>query len=138
MVRNMHNSEPYTKPSSRLCDLIIFTFYHRLFYILELSAAPYSDNAHNRRKYGDKMLKKGEQVLTTQRQYESEAKAKIDAARQKRQEERDRLEALEVIFLILFSRNYICNSIHSTSGWKSFINKPRYLLKSGGWQGCTP
>ena len=102
----MRKSEPYTKPSSRLSDMIIFALYYRLFVALasdKSSAVPYSrDVADNRRKYGDNMLKKGDEHLATQRQYESESKAKIDAARQKRQEERDRLEALEVNFLILF------------------------------------
>lgn len=42
------------------------------------------------------MLRKGDEHLATQRQFESEAQAKLDAARQKRQEEKDRLEALEV------------------------------------------
>lgn len=123
--------------------MIISALYYRLFVALasdKSSAVPYSrDVADNRRKYGDNMLKKGDEHLETQRQYESESKAKIDAARQKRQEERDRLEALEVIFLILSSRNFLCcNSIHSANGWKSFESKPRYWLKSGGWQGCKP
>jgi hypothetical protein len=112
---------PYTKPSSKLSDLIIFAFYYRLFDVLgseKSSAVPYSrDAANNRRKYGDNMPKKGEMHLTTQQQYEGELKAKIDAARQKRQEERGRLEALEVIFLILFSRNNLYNSINSARGW---------------------
>jgi hypothetical protein len=98
--------------------MIIFALYCRLFVALasdKSSAVPYSrDVADNRRKYGDNMLKKGDEHLATQRQYESESKAKIDAARPKRHEERDRLEALEVNFLIL--------------SW----------LKSGGWQGCKP
>jgi len=58
---------------------------------------PYSrEIADQRRKYGDNMLRKGDEHLATQRQFESEAQAKIDAARQKRQEERERQEALEV------------------------------------------
>lgn len=57
---------------------------------------PYSrEIADQRRKYGDNMLKKGEEHLMTQRQYESEVQSKLDSARQKRQEERERLEALE-------------------------------------------
>ncbi|KAJ7167486.1 RNA polymerase II-associated protein [Mycena filopes] len=57
---------------------------------------PYNrDLADQRRKYGDIMLRKSEEHLATQKQYESETQAKIDAARQKRQEEKDRLTALE-------------------------------------------
>jgi RNA polymerase-associated protein CTR9 len=58
---------------------------------------PYSrELADQRRKYGDNMLRKGDEHLAVQRQFESEAQAKLDAARQKRQEERDRQLALEV------------------------------------------
>ncbi|KAJ7028536.1 RNA polymerase II-associated protein [Mycena alexandri] len=57
---------------------------------------PYNrDLADQRRKYGDIMLRKSEEHLATQKQYESETQAKLDAARQKRQEEKDRLTALE-------------------------------------------
>jgi RNA polymerase-associated protein CTR9 len=58
---------------------------------------PYSrDIADQRRKYGDNMLRKGDEHLTSQRQYESEAQAKLDTARRRRQEEKERQEALEV------------------------------------------
>ena len=58
---------------------------------------PYNrEIADQRRKYGDNMLKKGEEHLATQRQYESEVQSKLDTARQKRQEEKERQEALEV------------------------------------------
>lgn len=57
---------------------------------------PYSrDIADQRRKYGDNMLRKGDEHLATQRQFEAEAQAKLDGARQRRQEERDRQEALK-------------------------------------------
>ncbi|KAJ7140486.1 RNA polymerase II-associated protein [Mycena crocata] len=57
---------------------------------------PYSrEIADQRRKYGDNMLRKSEDHLATQKQYEDEVQAKLDMARQKRQEERDRLGALE-------------------------------------------
>ncbi|KAJ7582968.1 RNA polymerase II-associated protein [Mycena floridula] len=60
------------------------------------TVVPYSrDIADQRRKYGDNMLKKGDEHLTVQRQHESEAKAKLDSARQKRQEDKERVEALE-------------------------------------------
>ncbi|KAL0956914.1 hypothetical protein HGRIS_003018 [Hohenbuehelia grisea] len=57
---------------------------------------PYSrDIADQRRKYGDIMLRKGDEHLESQRQFESETQAKLDAARAKRQEEKDKQEALE-------------------------------------------
>ncbi|TDL26025.1 TPR-like protein [Rickenella mellea] len=57
---------------------------------------PYNkDIADQRRKYGDSMLRKGDEHLATQRQYEDELDAKLQGARQKRQEERDRLTAIE-------------------------------------------
>ncbi|KDQ55690.1 hypothetical protein JAAARDRAFT_37100 [Jaapia argillacea MUCL 33604] len=60
------------------------------------SQVPYSkDIADQRRKYGDGMLRKVEEHLVGQRQYEAEAQAKLDTARQKRQEEKERLETLE-------------------------------------------
>lgn len=42
------------------------------------------------------MLRKADDHLAIQRQFEEEAHAKLSSARQKRQEERDRQEALEV------------------------------------------
>ncbi|KAG7093919.1 hypothetical protein E1B28_007555 [Marasmius oreades] len=57
---------------------------------------PYSrDIADNRRKYGDNMLKKGDDQLASQRQFEQEAQARLNAARAKRQEGRERQETLE-------------------------------------------
>ncbi|KAH9948627.1 RNA polymerase II-associated protein [Amylocystis lapponica] len=57
---------------------------------------PYSrDMADQRRKYGDSMLRRCDEHLSTQKQWEAETQAKLDAARQKRQEEKDRVEALE-------------------------------------------
>lgn len=66
---------------------------------------PYSrDIADQRRKYGESMLRKADEHLATQRQFETDAQAKLSSARQKRQEERDRQEALEVSTLTyLFS-----------------------------------
>ncbi|KAJ7502428.1 RNA polymerase II-associated protein [Mycena galericulata] len=61
---------------------------------------PYSrDLADQRRRYGDIMLRKSEEHLATQKQYETEVQAKLDTARQKRQEERDRQTALERVRL---------------------------------------
>jgi len=58
---------------------------------------PYSrDIADQRRKYGDNMLRKGDEHLEKQRQFEAETQAKLEEARRKRQEDRDRLDALEV------------------------------------------
>ncbi|KAH7889009.1 hypothetical protein F5I97DRAFT_1804053 [Phlebopus sp. FC_14] len=51
--------------------------------------------AEQRRKYGETMLRKCDEHLATQKEFEAEAQAKLDAARQKRQEEKQRQEALE-------------------------------------------
>ncbi|KAJ6594521.1 RNA polymerase II-associated protein [Mycena capillaripes] len=60
------------------------------------SMVPYSrEIADQRRKYGDIMLRKSEEHLTAQKQYEGEVQAKLDTARQKRQEEKERQGALE-------------------------------------------
>lgn len=58
---------------------------------------PYNrDIADQRRKYGDNMLKKGDEHLASQGQFEAEGQARLDAARRKRQDEKERQEALEV------------------------------------------
>ncbi|KAF9464960.1 RNA polymerase II-associated protein [Collybia nuda] len=57
---------------------------------------PYNrDIADQRRKYGDNMLKKGDEHLASQRQFEAESQARLDAARRKRQDEKERQDALE-------------------------------------------
>ncbi|KAM6502121.1 RNA polymerase II-associated protein [Amanita muscaria] len=57
---------------------------------------PYSrDIADQRRKYGESMLRKADEHIAAQQQYEAETHAKLEAARRKRQEEKDRQEALE-------------------------------------------
>lgn len=59
---------------------------------------PYSKElADQRRKYGDNMLRKGDEHLEAQRQFEAETQARVDAARQKRQAEKERQEAQERI-----------------------------------------
>ncbi len=58
---------------------------------------PYSrDLADQRRKYGENMLRRCEEHLSTQKQWESEAQAKIEAARQRRQAEKEKQDAVEV------------------------------------------
>jgi hypothetical protein len=42
------------------------------------------------------MLRRGDEHLATQKEFEVEAQAKLDAARQRRQSEKERQEALEV------------------------------------------
>ncbi|CAL1706150.1 unnamed protein product [Somion occarium] len=57
---------------------------------------PYSrDIADQRRKYGDGVLRRCDEHLASQRQYEAEVQAKVEAARQKRQAEKEKQEALE-------------------------------------------
>lgn len=58
---------------------------------------PYSrEMADQRRKYGENMLRRCEEHLTTQRQYEEENHKKLQEARQRRQAEKDRIDAAEV------------------------------------------
>jgi RNA polymerase-associated protein CTR9 len=58
---------------------------------------PYSlDIADQRRKYGESMLRKADEHLATQEAYEQEAREKLDAARRRRMDEKERLEHLEV------------------------------------------
>lgn len=60
-------------------------------------AVPYDrDIADNRRKYGDGMLRKAEEHLANQRQYEAETQARLEAARKRRREDKERLETIEV------------------------------------------
>jgi len=57
---------------------------------------PYSrDIADQRRRYGDSVLRRCDEHLTAQKQYESENQAKIEAARLRRQEEKEKQEAIE-------------------------------------------
>jgi RNA polymerase-associated protein CTR9 len=59
-------------------------------------AVPYDrDIADNRRKYGDGMLRKAEEHLANQRQYEAETQARLEAARKRRREDKERLETIE-------------------------------------------
>lgn len=61
------------------------------------SMVPYSrDIADQRRKYGDNMLRKGDEHLASQRLFEEEVQSRLDTARRKRQEEKERQEELEV------------------------------------------
>ncbi|KAG6899837.1 hypothetical protein C0993_006355 [Termitomyces sp. T159_Od127] len=60
------------------------------------SMVPYNrEIADQRRKYGDSMLRKGDEHLAAQRQFEFEAQEKINAARRKRQEEKKKQEEVE-------------------------------------------
>ncbi|KAN0116355.1 RNA polymerase [Russula decolorans] len=60
------------------------------------SAVPYDrDLAEERKKYADSMLRRAEEHLSVQRQYEAEQAARLEGARQKRAAERERIEALE-------------------------------------------
>ncbi|KDR75052.1 hypothetical protein GALMADRAFT_248915 [Galerina marginata CBS 339.88] len=64
------------------------------------SVVPYDrDIADNRRKYGDGMLRKAEEHLANQRQFEAETQSRLDTARQKRQEDKERQDASERVRL---------------------------------------
>lgn len=63
----------------------------------ESPSLPYDKNiADQRRKYGDNMMRKADEHLQTQRQYDTEKADKMAYAKKLRQEERDKQEALEV------------------------------------------
>ncbi|EGO00400.1 hypothetical protein SERLA73DRAFT_122419 [Serpula lacrymans var. lacrymans S7.3] len=72
----------------------------RLFASLAADPAPvvpYSrEMADHRRKYGESMLRRGDEHLSAQKHFEAEAHAKLEAARQKRLEEKRRQEATEL------------------------------------------
>ncbi|KAF8472978.1 RNA polymerase II-associated protein [Russula ochroleuca] len=60
------------------------------------NAVPYDrDLAEERKKYADSMLRRSEEHMSAQRQYEAEQAARLEGARQKRAAERERIEALE-------------------------------------------
>lgn len=61
---------------------------------------PYStDIADQRRKYGESVLRRCDDHLATQRQYENETQARLEEARRKRQEEKDKQDQIEVGFI---------------------------------------
>jgi len=63
----------------------------------ESPSLPYDKNiADQRRKYGDNMMKKAEENLQTQRQYDTEKADKLAYAKKLRQEEKEKQDALEV------------------------------------------
>ncbi|KAI6160677.1 hypothetical protein EDD17DRAFT_772265 [Pisolithus thermaeus] len=70
--------------------------------------------ADQRCKYGEIMLRHDHEYLTSQRAFEVEAQARLDAASQRRQHEKMRLEAAEP----------------SAPKWKNFDTKQRSSLKS--------
>jgi RNA polymerase-associated protein CTR9 len=60
---------------------------------------PYSrELADQRRKYGDNMLRKAEEHMNVQKAFEAEKTEKLEIARRKRQEDKERQEAAEVCF----------------------------------------
>lgn len=67
--------------------------------------------AGHRRKYGESLLRKAEEHLSNQRQFEAETQARLDAARQRRQEEKERTEALEVSVCLHFAANAMLTAI---------------------------
>ena len=72
----------------------------------EASSLPYEKNiADQRRKYGDNMMRKADEHLQTQRQYDAEKAEKLAYAKKLRQDEREKQEALEVRAPILYFAN---------------------------------
>ena len=98
-IQQATNAQKYVM--LRYCpEVITHTFSIRLFASLaadDSPVVPYSkEMADQRRKYGDSMLRRCDEHLATQRQHEAEQHAKLEAARQRRQQEREQHEAAEV------------------------------------------
>lgn len=84
------------------------------------SVVPYNkDIADQRRKYGESMLRKQDEHLKQQREYEEGVRMKLDTARQRRQEEKERHEAVEVcrVFYLLgdFDTHHCLNLLFFSS-----------------------
>lgn len=100
------SSHPGAEVSALVIIVVtILSLYHRLFASLAADPArlvPYDkEMADERRKYGDSVLRKADEHLATQRQYDSGVQDKLDAARQRRQLERDRLQDAQVRTILL-------------------------------------
>jgi RNA polymerase-associated protein CTR9 len=54
--------------------------------------------ADQRRKYGESILRRADEHLASQETYEQEVQQKLEAARRRRMDEKERLEAIEVMF----------------------------------------
>lgn len=110
-------------------------FYARLFASLAADKSPVvpynKELAEQRKKYGDGVLRRCDEQLAIQRQHEAGAKAKLDAARQKRQEEKDRQDALEVRFDVLLEHLH-CESRILTSITQILAGTPRISSGTSG------
>jgi hypothetical protein len=62
------------------------------------------------------MLRKAEEHLTNQRQFEAENQARLETARRIRQEERDRQDALAVSLIFFPSQLRLHSFLASTNG----------------------
>jgi RNA polymerase-associated protein CTR9 len=58
--------------------------------------------AQQRFKYGETMLRKSTEHLAVQTQHENELKAKLEGARRQRQEEKERLDVIQVTLFNCF------------------------------------
>lgn len=81
--------------------------------------------AGHRRKYGDSLLRKAEEHLANQRQFEAETQSRLDAARQRRQEEKERTEALEVSTYPLHVAELKSDDLFSARAWRSSASRAR-------------
>lgn len=105
---------------------------------------PYSrEIADQRRKYGESLLRKADEHLSVQEAYEQEVQQKLDAARQRRMDEKERVDQLEVT-RNLVSLNPSTDVDASGNERVSFKLRQRRLPKSGGslvrrlWPGAMP
>lgn len=95
IMLNTRKSQSLECLEHRSC--VLLTVVLRLFNSLAADDAknlPYNkDIADQRRKYGESMLRKADEHLETQRQYELSSKEQVDAARKVREEDNERQQA---------------------------------------------
>ena len=74
------------------------------------------------------MLRRADEHLTAQKEFEAEAQARLDAARQKRQEEKERQEAIEVRIIPLYWTMYTLTDAFSS---------PFHCNRGQRWRSCA-
>lgn len=71
-------------------------------------------------------MRKGDEQLAAQRQFEAEAQTRLDLARQKRREDKEQVEEKEVQCMHKLNSISIADVDHSEDVWKSFVDKRRH------------
>jgi RNA polymerase-associated protein CTR9 len=84
------------------------------------NAVPYDRLlAEERKKYADSMLRRSEEHLSAQRQYEAEQTARLEGARQRRAAERERIETVEVSFFLHEPSSHPADDENSANAMRS-------------------